>query len=274
MTAPTSDTFVMNSIAVFSGTAGSVAGTPVGFMPSDANTVIDTTKNTTPRHVQGEDLPQEYLSRIKEMRWTIPLLQIDVDLLAIAWGVTKDGLVNTFGDPTVDVRLPKKSYAIVGTDAAGTTKRYDMPWGASVGDTSIDLGQEEGTILNWELGATAPTTGSAYPTSTEGSGNLEATISAGGVLTRTAAYHKIRSNTGGAADVLDSISAGAADGDFLTLQIGSVDEPITLTDLANTLELISAPNDFVMTKLTDLVVVQWDLGSTKWVEVKRFDDPN
>ena len=273
MTTPTSDTFIMNSIAVFSGAGGSTAGTPIGFMPGDANAVVNTVKNATPRPVQGEDLPQEYLSRPKEMTWEIPMLQVDVDLLAIAWGVTKDGLVNTFGDPTVDVRLPKKSYALVGTDAAGTTKRFDMPWGASIGDTAIELGQENGTVLSWTLGATAPTTGSAYPTWTSGSGNLEATLSTG-VLTRTAGYHKIRSEVGGAADVLDSISAGAADEDFLTLQIGSVDEPITLTDLANTLELISAPNDFVMTKLTDLVVAQWDLGDTKWVEVQRFDDPN
>lgn len=272
MTSPTSNTFLENAVSVFSGTAGSVAGTPIGYAPSDANVVIAATKNATPRHVQGKDLPVEYMSRIKELRATIPLMQLDVDLLAIAWGVTKDGLVNTFGDPSVDVRLPQKSYAIVGTDANGTTKRYDIPYGVSVGDTSIDLGQENPTVLNWEIAA-VDADGTNFPIYTEGSGNLEATIAAG-VLTRTAAYHKIRSQVASAADDLDSISAGAADGDFLTLQIGRVDEPITLIDLANTLELISSPADFTMTKLTDRVVVQWDLGNTKWVERERFDDPN
>ncbi len=272
MTSPTSNTFLENAVSVFSGTAGSVAGTPVGYLPSDANVVIAETKNATPRHVQGKDLPVEYMSRIRELRATIPLMQLDVDLLAIAWGVTKNGLVNTFGNPSVDVRLPQKSYAIVGTDANGTTKRYDIPYGVSVGDTSIDLGQENPTVLNWEIAA-VDADGSKFPTYTEGSGNLEATISTA-ELTRTAAYHKVRSEVGGAADAFATIvGSGLVDEEFLTLQIGSVDEPITLTHGASDLVLISGA-DFTMTKLTDRVVVQYDLAGTKWDEIERFDDPN
>lgn len=272
MATKTTNTILRNAITVFSGTGGATAGTPVGFLPSAGGVNVTTTFNAEDLTVEGEDLPQEVLSRIKGMTFQIPLLQFDVELGGLAWGVTPDGSVNTFGDPTVDVRLPKKSWAIVGTDAAGTTKRYDMPWGASAGDVSQDLGQETTTITGLEIRAVAPTTGAAYPTWTQGSGNIEATL-ATGVLTRTAAYHKIRSEVAFNADILDSISAGAADNDLLTLQIARVDEPITFTHLNGTLELFGDA-DFVMTKLSDLMVLQWDLGATTWDEIRRIDDPN
>lgn len=274
MVADNSDFMLMNAVSVFQGTAGAVANNPLGFIASDANVNILWGKNSAAGHVQGRRLPKHFTSAIQNVTANIPLMSLTTEILGLMLGVTPVGLETSFGDPTTDVRLPVFSYAIVGTDAVGTTHRFDIPYGAAIEDTSMDRGQEIKTVMGLVIGATDPSANTArvFPKHTEGSGNLEATL-ATGVLTRTAGYHRIRSESVDTADILDSIGgSGLTDNEFLTLQLGKVTEPITFTHLNDTLELIEDAN-FVMDNMLDRMVVQYGLANTKWVEVERRDEP-
>ena len=103
---------------------------------------------------------------------------------------------------------------------------------------------------------------------------MAAATRSSGVLTRTASqgFHTI-TGEGGVADTLDSITGSSlTNGETLMLQITSASAAITLTHLADTLELTGGV-DWTMDSLDDWILLTYDTGDSCWEETGRYDAP-
>ncbi len=103
-------------------------------------------------------------------------------------------------------------------------------------------------------------------------GGAEAVTLSSGAFARTAgqSYYRV-AGEGGAADVLDDITGTSlTNNELLILQIADAADPITLTHLADTLELTGAV-DWIMASLDDVIWLRYSTTGSKWVEVGRFD---
>jgi len=278
MSAKTTSEMLYSEVSVFTGVAGAVAGTPVGYILKE-NTVDVTVSRTIDRtRVQGRKLPVVLVETERGLVVTTPLAQVNVDLLALCLGVTKDGNKVYIGDDTDNAQLvlPQFSAAFIAKDIAGNTVRLDIPYASSVGDLSLALNESKSS-MPFEIEAID---GGSVPFWTFGAAAIDVTI-AGGAITRTGAYHRV-SGEGAAADTLDKITAAdLVDNEFVRLQIKNATMPILLDnnnaggtpDDPDGLFMFGDADWDSMTKTTDIIDFQYDLANTKWNEVFRYDDP-
>ena len=253
---------------IISGAVGADPATAIGYSSRDG--IIITAGKTTVRHF-NDNLkgPGLIMSTERRLMVSVPFLQFDAALMALAMGIAEVGQLVTGGGALVnDVQLSLK---VVTTLIDGTNWQIKLYSAVSVDDVAWTIGQNEPSLFTSVFEAEDHPTNNMFEV-LRANGNIVSTLSTG-VLTRTAdeGYHKVASEVAGAADVLDSITgAGLVDDETLRLQINSVLEPITLTDLAGTLELTGSA-DWTMTNLDDYIDLQYDLSGTKWEEIGRHD---
>jgi len=257
---------LVGDLAVYVGTAGTPATNIVGFIRQEDAVEVEDGPEPKAILVNGVDYrTRSYLTH-REGTITIPSLQTNATLLGIAFGVTPNGQVVTM-DSTPKL-MSQISLAIVGENLAGTAYRRDWLYVSTDGMPKQSFSGRELAPLTMKFNVEGAASG-VY--STFGAGNVTATISSG-VLTRTGNYHKVIGE-GAAADVLDTITGSSlTNGETLTLQINAVAAAITLNDqAAGPGELHLNPSaDWIMTKLSDWIVLQYSTANTQWDEIARL----
>ena len=259
-----------SNVQVFSGTAGAVAGTPVGFVRKEGKVDYNFTRDVDRLMVQGRMLQQKVMIKSKGVSVTTPLFQCgNVDLMALCLGLTKVGNVLTVGDTTDNAQLsaPEFSMAFVANTVAGTVVRLDIPYAVSIADMTLSLMEAQGDM---PFGVEA-VDGGAQPYFTFGAAAINVTL-ATGVLTRTGAYHRVLGE-GGAADALTSIvAADLVDNEILRIQIQSATMPITVTHATGVGQpQLAGGANWVMTDIRSFLDLKYDLAGTKWVEFQRYN---
>lgn len=256
----------LHDAAVYTGTAGAVATTGVGYvLGDDVVTIANAVPGYAPIRVQGKRLPLRHVQPDRQITVTVPLAQINADTMALALGVTKSGDTVRLGDSSDTILCPQMSLAVVGQDLNGDTIRADIPYCSVTPAVALSLTQNlppaRLDVVTFE--AEAGTSDATQPYWTFG--DITVTISVGGVLTVTTSAHKV-AGQGAAADVLDSITwAGVSDGQALRLRPSTIAYAITLTHLLDTLELIGLANiDLGVVTLDEWIDLEYAVADTAW----------
>jgi len=250
------------------GTAGSAAATDVGYI-SNA-TAIEVQYEPETNDVRADSLHLPLMTKVTGGSYTISgsFLQHNTDLLETIFGVTAVGNKLTLSGDAITT--PEFSLRVTATREDAQTVVWDFPYCVSVSGPTISYSRTDAAEVAFEFKAIEGASAAAAVTNGY---NATATI-ASGVLTRTAAqgYHVV-AGEGGAADTLDSITGTSlVDGETLLLQIADVTDPITLTHLDDTLEL-TGDVDWIMTSLSDWILLTYSTTKTGWVESGRYDAP-
>jgi hypothetical protein len=248
------------------GTAGSAASTDVGYI-SNA-TAIEVQYEPETQDVRTDSLHLPLMTKITGGAYTIrgSFLQHNTDLLESVFGVTAVGNKLTLSGSAITT--PEFSLRVTATREDAQTVVWDFPYCVSVSGPTFSYSRTDVAEVGFEFKAIEGASAAAAVTN----GYTAAATLATGVLTRTASqgYHTITSETGGA-DTLDSITGTSlADGETLLLQITATAAPITLTHLDDTLEL-TGDVDWVMTSLSDWILLTYSATKTGWVESGRYD---
>lgn len=268
MVTATTQEILISRANIFFAATGQAPVTPVGY--KSGATKIAYKEKLTGHFVEDRD------GAIFATRDTIEggikakMVQVNPTLLALAMGKAENGNSVAFGG--VPTAVLEYAIKVIGTRRDGTAVTFYLYRAVSDGGFDIDIDKKKMTEIDLSfMGLDGDTDADVMGKVEIGAGNITATLSSG-VLTRTAAagYHQVGGQSG-AADVLDSITgASLTNGEILRLQILSETAPITLTHLADTLELTGAV-DWVMTKLGDYIDLRYDSTKTGWVEISRFD---
>lgn len=271
MTAKDVTKMVLFEAAVFTGTAGATATTPIGYVIEEDSVEIATTSpGGFDIMVQGEKLRLRRAIVNRAVTVTVPAAQLTVDTMALALGLTAVGNTLTIGDANDPVLSPQISLAVVGQDLNGDTVRIDIPYCSASGESDTSLSQAVLARLPIVFGAEAKS--GNYPFWTFG--DITSTIS-GGVLTRTQAIHSVIGE-GAVADILDSIAGTTElpliDGETLRLIPSTIAYDVTMTHLNDTLELFGDANFLLGTTsaINAWIDLQYDVADTAWVEKGRF----
>ena len=268
-----------NSVAIFTGPAGSTASVPAGFIDDEGVVNVFYDVQGILKRFQGNDLPRAVFSRAKEFRLTVPITQInDIDLLVVATGNAKSGSTITIGDPTKDTRLTQISVAMVGQSTDGTVFRIDIFYCVVTSGLDFGITQSESSTQDVIFMATHPADGSSFPLISRGTGNTAVTLDGAGDLVITAGYHLITGN-GGASDTWATFSGlvSGDDGSEFVFQAASSGHAITVNHVAGVIELFGGVGDtFVMggsaNALKNEMHFVYDDGNTKLIEYKRLDE--
>jgi hypothetical protein len=256
---------------VFFGTAGSPAATKPCLL-RDADTVKRSRKLIGANKIRlaERSLPSASYHTGEEITYEFNLHEVTVALVAKAMALAAVGNVVSMGDPSVSMFHPQFSFAIAGSKADGSSYYERVPYACAAGEAEMSFGVGEQSVIPITIEALDPdeNTGGLYPTIIDGSTDVDKTLSSGS-FARTQDFHRVIGE-GSAADALTDITgASLLNGETVTLQIYAAAQPITITHGAGTLELQGAAN-WVMTSINDMLVLQYDLPNTKWVEVERF----
>lgn len=256
---------VWRRAALFVGAAGEVAATPIGYMGRSNG--LKTTVDKSVEDYKVDDLDGVAIKKTVDRGFKVEgdAIQLESGVVKYLLGLDPSGEVFTIGGPSCeDISFSVK---IVGSRRDGIGFTIAAPNCYSVKALELMFSTEKLTEMPFEFAAVDGAAGLATITI----GNSPSATLSSGVLTRPAGGYVQVAGQGGVADVLDSITAAdLADGEKLLLQIYATTAPITLTHLADTLELTGAA-DWTMTKLEDFILLQYNATGTKWVEISRFD---
>lgn len=255
---------------VYFGTAGADAATKP-LMLRDEDTVKRSRKLIGAGKIRlaEKSLPAGSYHTGEEITYEFTLHKVSAALVARAMALAAAGNVVTMGDPTISLFHPMFSFALAGSKSDGSPYWERVPYAAAAGESEATFGggQTVTPIVIEALDPDENTTG-LYPQIIDGSADVDKTLSTG-AFARTQMFHRVKGE-GGAADALTDITgASLLDGEIVTIQIWAASQPITLTHGAGILELQGAAN-WTMTSINDMIVLQYDLAGTKWVEVERF----
>lgn len=267
MAAPNTTNVLRGIATIYTGTAGQSAATEVGYT-RDGAVVNMGEESANDIDMDQADMPL-FVDTMK-LNGTVEFTVGEATLANMAFiqGVTNNGSDATFGPSATNAEI---SLRLDGTDASGTTRRWDIPYARCIGAIPYPMRKGEAQIIAMTF-RVLNRTGSTPISITDGA-STDATISSG-VLTRTASqgFHKVRGE-GGSADTLDSITgSGLTEGETLRLQLGNTNETITVTHGTNTLVLIDAA-DHGMANANDWMEFEYTTTDTKWVETGRYDHP-
>lgn len=260
------------TVNVFIGEENETAASLVGFISRDPGLEFVPSMESAELLVVDNEFPIADDVSTRRADVNFALVQLEAELIAMAMGVTEVGqIVEVGGPPAVQRRF---SFKFTGVDADGEAKTIEAPSCTVVSNPTITLNPN----VHAKIDVTLKVLG--HPDNTfawrwiDGAGNVVATIAAG-VLTRVAntptTFHKVASQVGGAADVLDTMTGSSlVDGEKVTLQINSVSEPITITDQATGSDFLLDPAaDFTMVALADWIQVQYNESGTQWTQIAR-----
>lgn len=274
MTTPNTGEVFRNGGVLYYGTVDQVADIPVGYVPQDEP--VEVTYEVDQYDMRVQEVAGDV---IRDRDYTAMMIatnafQVEPGNVAAAMGLDN---VATPGEFQIGGETPTAqklySWRFITTRRDGSTVIYDIPAATPSEELALAFSRTEWTKIPLNIksldgsgrGASAKFNG----------GSVQSTIAAG-VLTRVGGIGYARVfGEGAAADVLDSIAADATplvDEEKLHVQLGSVLQPITLTHLAGTLEL-QGDIDWLMDKIGDYILLQYDLAGTKWVEIGRYDSP-
>lgn len=263
MVTSTTDEGFIGPVAVSIGTAGTPASVSIGYIVKGEDVEISHGAEQHKLEVSGKLRTQASYLHTRVDTIKIPALQFDETLLNLAVAGSASGKLITLSGAG---EVSQISLALTGETVNGTTQRLDILYAVSMTDLSLALAQTHGTSLALSFEAQGDDDEVYW---TVDNSNVVVTPSTG-VVTRSAAFHLI-AGEGGAADTVTSITAGdLVDGEILVLKIEDVDEPITFTHAADTIEL-DGDADWTMTKLNDSLTLQYAAGDTEWVEIGRYN---
>jgi len=269
----TTDEILHSRVSVLTGTAGETAATVWGHIPGDMSVVVTAEREEGEYRGMGRDLPLRKWHYYRDFRITVPTLQVSVDNLALASGLTKSGTVLTFGDPSVTLLKPQISVSLTGYNLAGDYTRVTLPYASASGEVVLDANKKTATILNAMFTAEDGTT---YPTIDTDGGTSEVTI-ADGEFERTAGVGVfVVAGEGAAADDLDDITGDddLTDGEVIRLIPASASYAITIKYVVDVIELFGEA-DFAMggsaSALNDYVDLKYNSTDGAWHEIGRYD---
>lgn len=269
MTAPNTDQVIISGAVLLRGNADIASSTPVGHVPQEETLQIDYAAN------EYELLTQAYAGAIKRvvditsMMFTSSVFQVEPGNVSAGLGLEESSSIQVGGDnPTA---AQEYSWKVIGTQLGGGTVVATIPAATASGALSFALTRTEFTKIPLIVKSLD---GSGRGAKLDFLGGAVNKTIASGVLTRDIGIGYVRLfGEGAAADILDSITAGdLVDEETLIIQLGSIAQPITLTHLTGTLELLNDA-DWIMDAAGDYIVLQYDESGTKWDEIGRFDSP-
>jgi len=266
--------FAFYEAAVYTGTAGSAASTAMGYiMGEDAVVVTGEVPDRVALRIQGEKYPLRHANPSRNLTVVVPTTQMDVDLMALALGVTKQSAVVWTGESTDTLLAPQCSVAVIGKDAGGTTFRLDIPYASTTGAVGLSLSQsvQSKMPITFETECGIAGTDAHKPYWTYGDNT--ATI-ATGVLTLTKAVTLVKGE-GDTTDEITSFVGTAISGDaIIRLKPYSSTYVVTITDTASDVINMIGGVAFAFGGSTAALGDWCDLkktGTNEFMEVGRYD---
>lgn len=277
MVSKTTNQLFWGHVEVLVDATGTWPTTPVGYITEAGGVSIEGSRDLAGYRVAELDGDAIMKTVKRGMKVSLKLAQFDPALVAKALGLTEDGYVITSGngvssDPELALRL-------VGTRHDGTPLHLYIPRCVSSGSMKIDFSKGAASDIPLEFTALDGTSGLFQFDFGRPSADL--TISTGTVARVNAAagvngiaWHKL-SGEGAAADTLTDITGttpALAQNEIVRLQIKAITMPITIDHASGIIELTGAA-DWAMTKLADWLDLYYDLATTTWKEIARYDAP-
>ena len=254
-------------ISVYIGTAGSTPSTYVGYNDDGA----EITPSGAIEDVKVGDRGGAVDRRIPEPEMTVKFSLVQsvlANFTSFMPGGSTSGSVISF--PRLAQTLAQISVRIIGLDTDGTSRVWECLYcTVSVGPV-ITLSPRTRVKIPVELKTLSLSTNVA--TLTDGGGDDLVTIASGVFARVTGLNYYSMAGEGAAADVLDNITGSFTNGELVTLSIQDITQPITVTHLLDTLELIGL-TDWIMTKLGDRLYLEYQTVDTAFHELGRYDDP-
>lgn len=262
-----------SEIGVFVGDENGASASLVGLVSRDPGVEVVTTIETVDLYTVDKEgaLASDVTKRDVIINFTC--VQTDPALLGMALGETEDGQVVTSGGSNAIQR--RFSLKLTGSMADGTLQTLEFPVVTPIGSPTFTLNPEGYTMVSVSLKGLEHVDNTYMWRWTAGAGNVEVTLVAGtltSVINLPSTYHKVVSQAPGGADTLTDIDGTAlVDGHKLTLQINSIDDPITIEHAAGIIVNLDG-NDTDLVSLSDWSQYTYDLSGTVWNETKRYRD--
>jgi len=267
MTAPGTTKLLRDGGILLLGTVDQVAATPVGYIKK--GTLIEVEVDRESFEFEANNYPGVIFeeSDLTGLRVKAAAAQFDSSNLSAALGNAASATQQIGGDSPTARLL--RSVKVIAQCVDGTTTIANIPAAYVPDNLAFALDRKNWSELPFSFRSLdGPSRGATLLVA---GGEVNLTIAAG-VLTRTVGpgYCRVFGEAL-AADTLDSITgASLTDEEILVMQLGSAAEPITLTHLNGTLELLG-DIDWVMDTAGDFIVLQYSTSGTSWSEIGRFD---
>lgn len=261
---------VSNGVPTF-GTAGSPAAIPYGYLKTgDPVTVTVATPDRTAFVAQGIADPLRHTQTKRLVTVDFVLHQFESVALRQALGLASSGAEMLLSGSDFSKLTPQFSFKLVAADAAGNNVTVDFLKATTTSDLTMAFDDAPPTGFPIQVTAEYDST-DATPRIFTGTDDINKTISTG-AFDRTDIYHRLAGQSA-AADDLDDITGSPSalvDAEIITLQIQDILQPITIVHFAGIIALDGSA-DFVMTKLNDSIVLQYNLSGTVWNEIGRHN---
>jgi hypothetical protein len=260
----TASNIIVSTAAIYVGTAGSTPATYLGYCAGDSVSItfdeefLDAETSEKVLFVKRAAIKPTFTIKCESLEATMDNMSYGLPAATLSGSTITRTSTNTTVTPC--------SVKVVGVNASGAVRTYQCLYAyAKLGE--IKLSPKEWVKFPLEFEAYGG--GDTLWTVTDGSTDSDVTLATGTFARVAALNYYVISGEGAAADVMTNITGTLVADELFYLRIASATMPITMTDLADTLELDPSA-DWIMTSVNDLLILKYEASETQLREVGRI----